>query len=294
MSYCIYLRKSRIDHDYLESGDTLIRHEKMLKEFAEKNKFNVTKIYREIVSGESISNRPVLRELLHDVECRCWKGVIVADIERLARGDTCDQGIIINTFKFTGTKIITPNKVYNATDEFDEGFFEFSLFMSRQEYKVIKRRLQRGKYASVKEGKFVSSIPPYGYKRVKIKGEKGYTLEEYFPESNVVKDIFSMFLKFSENTSNTSVVLRKIKNVLNDRKIKTRKGTEWKASSLREILKNPVYIGKIRWNSRPRITGIANGEKVTSRPRNKNCEIFNGIHKPIIDNDTFMKVNKII
>lgn len=292
MSYCIYLRKSRIDKDYEESGDTLLRHEKMLREFAVKNKMTVTKIYREIVSGESISNRPALQELLHDVEKDCWDGVIVADIERLARGDTCDQGIIINTFKFTNTKIITPNKIYNATDEFDEGFFEFSLFMSRQEYKVIKRRLQRGKYASVKEGKFVSSTPPYGYDRVKLRGEKGYTLEENHEESRIVQRIFESFSEKSKHTTNTTQILKQIKNELDLSNVTTRNGASWSINSLREILKNPVYIGKIRWNSRPRITKIANGKKVTVRPRNKEYEIYDGLHSAIVNEALFYEVQK--
>lgn len=294
MSYCIYLRKSRIDKDYEESSDTLLRHEKMLKEFALKSKLDVKKIYREIVSGESIANRPVLRELLHDVECGSWDGVIVADIERLARGDTYDQGIIINTFKFTDTQIITPNKIYNATDEFDEGFFEFSLFMSRQEYKVIKRRLQRGKYASVKEGKFVSSTPPYGYKKIKLKGEKGYTLEENSDESIIVKKIFQLFLENSKYTSSTAQILRKIKKELDSSNVTARNGSNWNISTLRELLKNPVYIGKIRWNSRPRVTKIVNGQKVTTRPRNKKYELYNGLHKAIISEKTFNSVQLII
>ncbi|MDE7389415.1 MAG: recombinase family protein [Lachnospiraceae bacterium] len=294
MSYCIYLRKSRIDRDYDEGSDTLLRHERMLTEFAQKGGFNVTRIYREIVSGESIANRPVLQELLHDVERCMWDGVIVADIERLARGDTCDQGVIINTFKFTGTKIITPNKVYNAADEFDEGFFEFSLFMSRQEYKVIKRRLQRGKYSSVKEGKFVSSVAPYGYERVKIKGEKGYTLKPNQNEAETVKMIFSYFVKQRESGMRISEAITSICNTLNKSGIPTRSGNPWKPPTIREFLQNPVYIGKIRWNARPRQTKIINGEKVSVRPRGHSAEIYEGLHEGIIHNEIFEKAQLYI
>lgn len=59
------------------------------------------------------------------------------------------------TFKYSGTKIITPMKVYDPENEFDEEYFEFGLFMSRREYKTINRRLQRGRISSAKEGKFV-------------------------------------------------------------------------------------------------------------------------------------------
>ena len=41
----------------------------------------------------------------------------------------------------------------NLTEE----YFEFGLFMSRREYNTIKRRLQRGRLASVREGKYVAT-----------------------------------------------------------------------------------------------------------------------------------------
>ena len=63
--------------------------------------------------------------------------------------------------------------------------------MSRREYKVINRRLQRGRLASVNEGKYVGSVAPFGYDRMKIKGDKGYTLKKN-NESNTVKIIYDL------------------------------------------------------------------------------------------------------
>ena len=133
----------------------------MLIELAKKHNFYIGKIYREIVSGESIEARPVVQELLRDVESGRWKGVLVVEVERLARGDTMDQGRVAKSFKFSNTKIITPIKVYDPNNEFDEEYFEFGLFLSRREYKTINRRLQSGRIASVKEGKFVGSVAPF-------------------------------------------------------------------------------------------------------------------------------------
>ena len=90
------------------------------------------------------------------------------EVERLARGDTIDQGIVAQTFKLSCTKIITPMKTYDPNNEYDEEYFEFGLFMSRREYKTINRRLQRGRVASVKEGKYVGNKSPYGYTRMKL------------------------------------------------------------------------------------------------------------------------------
>ena len=80
------------------------------------------------------------------------------------RGNQIDQAEILEIFKKSATKIYTLNKVYDLSsdNDFDEDFFEFGLFMSRREYKIIKRRLQRGKKQALKEGYYTHSNPPYG------------------------------------------------------------------------------------------------------------------------------------
>ena len=118
-------------------GETLARHEKLLLEVAKRGNYNVTQIYREVVSGETLAARPVMQQLLSEVEQGVWSGVLVVEVERLARGDTIDQGIVAQAFKYSDTKIITPVKVYDPNNEFDEEYFEFGLFMSRREYKTI-------------------------------------------------------------------------------------------------------------------------------------------------------------
>lgn len=145
--YCIYLRKSRADMDAEAhgEGETLARHEKALLELAKRQRLNITQIHREIVSGDTIAARPVMQQLLQEVQAGQWAGVLVMEVERLARGETIDQGIVAQSFQYSGTKIVTPLKTYDPTNEYDEEYFEFGLFMSRREYKTIKRRLMRGR-----------------------------------------------------------------------------------------------------------------------------------------------------
>lgn len=133
MAYAIYLRKSRadIEAESCGEGETLARHEKTLLSLGKKMGLQIGQIYKEIVSGETISARPVMQQLLCAVEQGVWEGVLVMEVERLARGDTIDQGIIAQAFKYSDTKIITPMKVYDPQNEFDEEYFEFGLFMSR-------------------------------------------------------------------------------------------------------------------------------------------------------------------
>lgn len=117
MPYCMYLRKSRKDFEAESAGqgETLARHKAALLETAQRLHLAVSEIYQEIVSGDSIAARPEMQRLLADVETGKWDGVLVMEVERLARGDTMDQGQVQRTFVYTGTKIITPTRTYDPS-----------------------------------------------------------------------------------------------------------------------------------------------------------------------------------
>ena len=221
-----------------------------------------------------------MQKLLKDVENHKWFGVLVMEVERLARGDTQDQGVVAKAFKYSHTKIITPTKTYDPDNEFDEEYFEFGLFMSRREYKTITRRMQRGRQTSVQEGKFVGNVTPFGYKRKKLENSKGYTLEIDQLEAPIVKQIFYLYA-YQENTING--VARKI----NELGMKPRIATTWTCSSIKGILSNPVYIGKIRWDARKQVIATKDGKKIKHRPRNENPSIFEGLHQRIIDDENW-------
>lgn len=293
MSYCIYLRKSRADIEAEDrgEGETLARHEKILLELARSRKWNITQIHKEIVSGETISARPVMQQLLAEVEQGLWSGVLVMEVERLARGDTMDQGLVAHTFKYSGTKIITPMKTYDPNNEYDEEYFEFGLFMSRREYKTINRRLQHGRLQSVQEGKFLGSKPPYGYVRKKLEKQKGYTLEINPEQADVVRLVFELYTKGEKqpdgttNRIGTFLIARK----LNKLRIRPMNGDIWVPTTIQDMLHNPVYIGKIRWNSRPVKKKMTDGIMKKERPRAKEEDVIliDGLHDSIIDSDTW-------
>lgn len=268
MNVVMYLRKSRADIELEANGEmeTLARHEKILLDIAKKQKLNITAIYKEIVSGETISARPVMQKLIEEVEAGKWNGVLVMEIERLARGDTIDQGIVARSFKAENTKIITPTKTYDPSNEFDEEYFEFGLFMSRREYKTINRRIQRGRIQSAKDGKYLGSVPPFGYDKVKIENDKGYTLKPN-DEADAVRLIYDMYT----NGDGCTVIANKLDKL----HIKPRIGEYWSRASIMDILKNPVYKGKICWSK-----------------GNQNI-LVDGLHLPIIDKDIFGSVQNI-
>lgn len=176
-------------------------------------------------------------------------------------------------------------KTYDPNNEFDEEYFEFGLFMSRREYNTIKRRLHNGTIASVKEGKFVSAEPPYGYTRYKIKNDKGYSLKINESEAQIVRLIYSMY------TSGHN--LGEIKKKLISINAKPRYAENWYKTSIQVILTNIVYTGKIRYCDKRTVKKVVNGELVRVKNPNPNIIISNGLHEPIIDEETFEKAQTI-
>ena len=293
MPYCIYLRKSRMDieAEARGEGETLKRHKKALMDLAKRLNIEITEIYPEIVSGETIASRPVMQQVLTEVEQGLWEGVLVMEVERLARGDTMDQGLVSQTFKYSGTKIVTPSKIYDPNNEFDEEYFEFGLFMSRREYKTINRRLQRGRLASVKEGKYVGNKPPYGYIRKKLEKQKGYTLEPDPDQASVVKMVFEYYTKgkLQDNGIYKRIGVSLIVRELNNLGIPPLNSNAWVPSTIQGMLRNPVYIGNVRWNWRPTIKKMVDGIITKERPRNdkQNWTVTKGMHEPLIDMETW-------
>lgn len=289
MSYLIYLRKSRKDMESPDSsiGDVLARHEHILLNLAKKQNLIIGAVYKEVVSGDSISGRPYMQRLLREVESGMWDGVLVVEVERLARGDTIDQGIVQRAFQYSNTLIITPVKTYDPANEFDQEYFEFGLFMSRREYKTIKRRLQSGRYSAAAEGKWPFNSAPYGYRRVKLKDEKGWTLEFDEKEQPIAELIYRL-------VTEEGFGIAKIRNYLNTNGIKPRKSNAWTDSTLRDFIANPSNDGMVFIGKRKTVTTMQNGVPVQSRPRDNNCLKAKGLHPPLVSHETFLAAQKRI
>lgn len=280
--YLVYLRKSRAEeHESVE--EVLARHEKQLQEYAVKifgEPISEENIYREVVSGETIDNRPQMQALLRRIEKQLIDGVLVIEPQRLSRGDMIDAGTVVRAFQYTRTKIITPQKTYDLDDKFDRKFFEMELRQGNDYLEYVKEILQRGRIFSVKNGNYIGSSPPYGYK--KVKDGKNFTLEIIPDEAEIVKRIFDMFV-------NERLGSAQICNILNGEGKRTLNGQFWKPDRIREMLHNPIYIGKLRWNYRKTKKIYEDGKIRESSPRNlgEDVIIADGKHPHIIDEEIF-------
>lgn len=285
---CIYLRKSRADEELeknLGEGETLSKHRKALLKFAKEKNLNIVDIKEEIVSGDSLFHRPKMLELLKEVEANMYSGVLVMDIDRLGRGGMKDQGVILEAFKESKTKIITPLKTFDLENEFDEEMTEFKTFFSRRELKVINRRMQGGRVRSIEDGNYIATLPPYGYD-IAYNG-KSRTLSINELEAQAVKIIFKMYVEGNGATN--------ISYHLNSLGYKSKTNIAFTQSSVLNILKNYVYIGKVTWKKKD-IKKSKDPNKVKdARTRDKSEWIIaDGKHEPIISEELFYKAQEIL
>lgn len=286
--YAMYLRKSRADLELeaLGEGETLAKHRKMLDALASRHDIHPSQIveYREVVSGDSISERPKMQMLLADVHQRKYKGVLVVEVERLARGNTKDQGEVAEAFQASHTKIVTPMKVYDPDNEFDQEYFEFGLFMSRREYKTIRRRLESGKHQSVADGNYILPQRVFGYYIVRP-SKKDRTLVIRPDEAKIVQMIFAWY---TEEKRSIGWIAKQLTYM----GVPTVKGRpEWNRGTIRDMLVNPIYIGKVWWNRANTVKEYdTDAEKLVKvRRYNDTYEIFQGKHDGIIQEDQFEK-----
>ncbi len=279
-----------MEAEKLGEGETLARHKKILTELAVRKELYIGEIYQEIISGaESIEDRPEIKRLIEDCYAGKWAGILVVEVSRLSRGSQGDAQVILDCLRYAnrnnGVLIITPTKTYDvAHNHDDEEYMEFELFMSRREYKMIKRRMDRGREQAVVEGNYMGAYRPYGYDILKTKTSR--TLIPNEDEAPIVRKIFEWTVK--ENISP-----RKIAERLDSMGVPTYSGDpEWSIATIKTILTNPTYIGKVRWNDRMQVKTMVNGQVVRSRPRSSHSDKYmeyDGKHKQhaLVDEEIF-------
>ena len=275
-----YLRKSR-EEEGMSRAETLDKHRAALAEYAERYGYEITDVYEEVISGESLFARPQMMELLHSVSERKYEAVLCMDMQRLGRGGMYDQGFILDTFQYAETLIVTPERIYDLTNEQDQQAAEMETFMSRGEYRMITKRLRRGLMQSVENGAYVSNAP-FGYRQITV--GKLCTLEIVPEEAEFVRMIFRMYAEGDGCT--------RIADALTATGAHGRRGSSFNRNTVRLILENPVYIGKIRWNKTSRVRrGFGQDRKIETVYNDpEQWKILDGRHPPIIDADLWNAV----
>lgn len=283
----VYLRKSRSDDPTLSVEEVLEKHEAMLDEWCERNlgaRVPEENKFREVVSGETIDDRPEIQKVLKKIESPKYKGVLVVEVSRLSRGDLEDAGRLIKLFRYTHTYAIIPQKTYDIRDEYDRDMFERELKRGNEYLEYTKKIMNNGRLLSVSQGNYIGSVPPYGFDKTWVTEGKRKcpTLKENKEQADVVRLIFDMYV--NKDMGRTSICY-----ALDDLGIKPPKGEFWSPAALKDLLENVHYIGKVKWNWRKTVTIVEDGEIRKTNPKSKVGEflIYEGKHDGIIPEELF-------
>ena len=283
----LYLRKSRTDDPLKTIEEVLSNHELILDEWCERNlPYPIPKENRikEVVSGESISDRIGFQRILKMLESPQYKAIIVKEISRLGRPDKQEIGYISNIFRYTKTIVITPTRIFNIADDFERKMFEQELEQGHFYLEYSKKIMMAGRDIAVSKGHFIGSIPPYGYDKVWVKdGKDEYpTLTENKEQADIVRLIFDLYV-------NKDMGCQRICNTLEGMGIPAPKGKHWSPPAMKDMLQNFHYIGKIKWNWRKTQTIVKDGEILKTRPKLKSGEylLYDGKHSAIISEELF-------
>lgn len=279
--YIMYLRKSRADVEKEKRGhfETLAKHEHDLIDLARRDGYPIDEIYRELVCGESVAERPEFQKVMQEIQERRVTGVLVHHTDRLGRGDMMEFGWILSTLQYTQTLVITPAKVFDPTDRMDYQQLQYQMFFSNNEFSEIRRRMMDGKARAVKDGAYIGCLSPFGYDKVERDGVKTLEPNEH---AVVVREAYQS-LAAGKTTS-------EVARSLNSRGILTVHGREWSPARVFSLVSNPLYKGYVTWGKRVlQIDSREGMEFVKRRVKGSDPIIAKGLHPAIVSEELWQQ-----
>lgn len=283
--YFKYLRKSRDEmrQEKLYGGDVLAKHDQMLDYAAQVNGHAVSKVFREVVSGETIAQRPEIRKAIEEVDAGRWTGVYVMAVDRLSRGNQQDQGVICDLLEVTGLFIVTPSGYFDPWNPNDMDTIRYQLFNSNNEFRAYARRMQDSIKVSVMGGQYIGRYVPFGYDKAVL--DNGFkTLR---PNADA-KYVEMMFHWYAHEGKSCYWIARK----LTDMGVKTPRGPEgkeWAASTVSAILSNEAYASVSKWGKHKTMRNFTTDALKRKKSRRVVEEFTTGKGEwpPLVDEDTF-------
>ena len=256
----IYVRVST--EDQAQEGYSIRAQIEKLKAYAVLRDWYIYDIYSdEGISGKNIVERPAINRLIDDIEDGKVKNVLVFKVDRLTRS-VKNLIELVDLFEDNNCKFNSLTESIDTDTPSGRMFLKIIGIFAEFERENLASRLKLGFERKAREGYSLANyISSYGYNK-----EKGQKIQEILPnEAKIVREIFSMFV--DENYSMT-----RIAKTLNQRRIPTKTNAgSWDVTTIRQILKNPTYIGKVRYST---------------LDANRYFEA-DGHHEPILPNEVF-------
>ena len=278
----LYTRVSTIEQS--EEGYSIDEQERLLMSWAEKNNYEVYKCYSDRgISGKDIKNRPALKELLKDAEEKKFDMVISWKINRISR-KLADVLKIVDILEKNDITFKSYSEPFETDTPAGKMQFQMMALIGEFERGTIAQNVKMGMCAKAKAGEWCGGRV-LGYDLVPVENQEG---DKRRKTKLTINEIEAMSVRLIFNEYSNGKGYKAITNQLNKLGYKTKKGNDFSVGSIREILTNPVYIGKVRYNVRQ------NWSEKRRRNINANPIITDGVHEPIIDEVLWDKVQAIM
>ena len=290
----LYIRLSQEDKDkdkkYESESESIINQRNLLHRYVEDNGFTLIDEYVDDGFTGTNFDRPGFQRMIEDIESGRINCVITKDLSRLGR-DYIQCGYYIEQYfpqkKVRYISILDQVDTFNESANNDIAPFKalFNDITSKDTSKKIRSILRDKK----QQGKFIGSLPCYGYMR--DPEDKGHLIPN--PETApIVKNIFRW--KYS------GIGVSEITTMLDEMKAPTPskyKGTKyssrqinndhWNISSVKKILSNRMYIGDMVQNVQTKIS-YKSKKKIAL---DKSFWIIKeNTHEPLVDKETFYTI----
>ena len=287
----VYIRLSQEDKGkiYESDSESVINQKELLKNFCIKNGFKLICEYVDDGYSGTNYNRPAFKQMIKDIKDSKINLVIVKDLSRLGR-DHVMTGYYIETF-FPENKVRFISIMENYDSIKNQASNDSSTFIiacndyySKQNSLKIRSVLDSKR----KSGKFIGSMPCYGYMR--DPEDKGHLVPN--PEvCDYVKKIFDWRIK---GTSISVIATRLTKiNAPTPSRYKMNSIREekniWSIHAVNNILKNRMYAGDMVQHKQTKINYKSN--KKISLDKDS-WIIVENTHEPLVDKNTFLLLSK--
>lgn len=207
----------------------------------------------EMESGMLNLSRTQTQQAIEMIEAGVADAVLFYDVSRYSRDGEFQQSLLKRIIRAGGQLQIAMFLLdYEDSGELTpESAMMFNTLCGGASFekRMIARRMKSGKQRRADEGRqMVRATSPWGWKIVRkndiIRGE--YPVNEagyYYP----VPEELAMIHKLIHEPFLAGQSLNQIARSLNVSGTPTRRGNEWSASTIKDILRNPIYCGRPAW-----------------------------------------------
>ncbi|MEK7874645.1 MAG: recombinase family protein [Pseudomonadota bacterium] len=281
MNCAIYIRVST--EDQAKEGYSLEVQREYLESFAVREGYEVFRVYSDDGISAYSTRRPALQQLLADAKAKRFELVLVHKIDRFSR-NLKDLLMLVDELFSYGVAFKSATEPFDTTTSAGKLMFQQLGSFAEFERNRIAERVFPGMIKGVQRGNWQGArFAPFGYTYNKAKK----LLEVEDREANIVKLIYTMYLS-GKSTHDIAAYLDK-------KGYNTRTGKQSYNKFICDILKNQIYTGKIVWNKK-HYDKNQKTKKHYKYIRNDPSKILvaQGRHKPIIDEEDFAEVQKLL